>query len=246
MKGTVVQNQFDHAGAVVQQAYCWSWELDRRRFLVPCEFLPLLPRMHLARDVLSAVTTMWYERKPRDNRIRTSLREVAEAIAVPPSGANLKGIYEALTFLRVYTIFRQEVITKVSPKGRKLESKETTWGFVSWVQLDLVRDGKLLPPCERGVLICITDLYAAALRNLAPATIPLSWLQAARSLPRRLVVPAKNLVYRLSAESQDPARWRFATLTEVCDFRSDRPAKRRRALENLLDKLVAAGVLERW
>lgn len=237
------QQVYDHQRNYIEEAAWWRWPGDKREFLIPREFIPYLPKMHLVRDVLAAVTTLWYEQKPRDRKIYTTLREMAQMISIAPNGAHLKEIYDALVFLRSFTIINQEVVTKLDRTGKKKESRDLVWGFISYVAIITMRDGKRLPENKRPVEICITEPYAALLSLLPPAAVPGWWLETARKLPRRQVAHAKNLLYRLAGERKLPAEWKESTIVEIADFRSERKVKRHQAVRDLLNALEATGVL---
>jgi hypothetical protein len=185
---------------------------------------------------------MWYEQKPQDRKVYTTLREIAQMIGVAPNGENLKEIYDVLVFLRSFTIVNQEVITKLDRAGRKKETKDLIWGFVSYVAIVTMQDGKRVPKNKRPVEICITEPYAALLNLLPPANMPRWWLEAARKLPRKQVAHAKNVIYRLAAERRLPAEWKESTVAEIADFRGDK-REQQRAVRNILNALATAGVL---
>ncbi|WP_123932043.1 hypothetical protein [Thermodesulfitimonas autotrophica] len=234
----------DHQKQLILEAAWWRWQGDKREFLIPREFIPFLPKIHLVRDVLAAVTTLWYQQRPEDRKIYTTLREIARLAGIPVNQENLREIQTALAFLRAFTIVNQEVITKLDKAGRKKETTMLTYGFISYVGVEGMRDGKEVPPNKKRTIICITEPYATLLNLLPPATIPTWWLDAAKKLPRRQVAHAKNLVYRLAAERRNPAEWKESTVEEILDLRSPRTIERRRAIRRILDGLAAAGVLE--
>lgn len=246
VKAGACGSRLDHSNMLMEKAYAWTWKDDTRQFLVPYELLRILPKTHVVRDVLAAITTMYYTAKPHDRTVCTTLSEIAKAAGMPPNAQNLALVQDALAFLRGFTILNQEVITRVTRTGRKADAARVTWGFVSYVMTESLRDGREVKPNKRRTLVCLSEPYARLLDSLSPAILPLWWLKAAKRLPRRLVVPGKNLIYRLAAEKKNPARWRFETLVQICDLRSARPSERREALENLLRGLTGAGVLERW
>jgi hypothetical protein len=232
----------DHQRNYVPVAAIWKWQGDQREFLIPKEFIPFLPKMHFVRDVLAAVTTLWYRQKPEDRKIYTTLREIARLAGIPVNQENLREIQTALAFLRAFTIVNQEVITRLDRAGRKKETTMLTYGFVSYVGVEGMRDGKEVPPNKKRTIICIAEPYAALLNLLPPVAIPAWWLEAARKLPRKQVAHAKNMVYRLAAERRNPAEWKESTIAEIADFRGDRK-EQQRAVRNLLDALAGAGVL---
>lgn len=233
----------DHQQKYIQEAAMWRWQHDTREFLIPRELVPFLPKLYLVRDVLAAVTTLWYIQKPTDRKIYTTLRELAEMIKVPANGKNLSDIQTALAFLRAFTIYNQEIITKLDRAGRKKEAKSLTWGFVSCIAAETVRNGRKLLKNQRRMIICISEPYAALLDLLPPATIPLKWLEASKRLPRRQVAHARNLVYRLAAEKRNPTALRESTLAAIADFRGDKNESQR-AVRNLLHALAGLGVLD--
>lgn len=239
-------HQLDHTKQVIPKAAIWRWEGDNREFLIPAEFVPFLPKMHLVRDVLAVITTLWYEQRPKDRKIYTSLKEIAKRAGIPVNQNNLAEIHRALAFLRAFTIVNQEVITKLTKAGRKAETTMLTYGFISYVAVEHMKDGKILPPNKRRTIICITEPYATLLELLPPANIPITWLEAVKRLPRRLVVAGKNLIYRIAAERKLPARWKHETLVEICDFRSKRFSEQRDAIENLLNGMAMNGILSGW
>ncbi len=239
-----IENAVCHTGDVFPVAAQWRWQADPkgRDFLVPSEFLAETANMHFIREVLTAVTTLYYQQRPPDGVIRTSFREIATMLGIAVNGQRVEEIWRALEFLRAFTICRQEVITALTASGRLKAREYLTFGFVSYVSVVAMENCREIPETRRKVKICISETYRAVLDLLPPAVIPIAVLEACRRLPRKLVVHAKNLVYALAAERRKPARWRAETVAEIADMR-DRPGRRHVSVNNLLRRMEDAGII---
>jgi hypothetical protein len=237
----------------LETAIAWKWQKDpnkKRDFLIPVglglEKYFVLTDMHFARDVLAAITTLYCHNKPKNRTITTTFLEICNYMGVSANGKTYEGISNSLTFLRAYTIRKHSVPLEKVKRGVKMG--DIDFGFIDYsaVSTEIITpsgDIEPIPVSQRSVKIVFSSCYADLLENSAVHIIPFAAISAARNLPRRHIVPAKNIVYNLSARSGKKARLKEATLIDIAGLRPERPSRGRKAINRILNNMQKLGII---
>lgn len=229
----------------------WQWKNDQRVFTMPVEALKKMFYSHLARDVLAAVTTMYLikkHKKHEENKVITSMRELCRMLNLCPNQKNYERLEEVLTWLRLYTIYQQNIPLK-EEKGKLLWGSRV-FGFcdyAEWIKKD--EHGNPLPPSKQRIEIKLSDTYISMIefqfgknskKNML-CTIPVPALEATRKLPREHRVPAKNIVYYLSGRGGrvvlTPEK-----IIDIAGFHPRWKSEVYRMVHNLLSSIEKAGI----
>lgn len=236
----------------LETALVWKWKKDHnkgRDFLVPVglglEKHFILSDMHFARDVLAAITTL-YCHCHINRTITTTFLEICNYMGVSPNGKTYENISNSLAFLRAYTIRKQNIPLEKVKKGIKMG--EVNFGFIDYsaVSTEIVTPSgevEVIPVSQRSVKIVFSSCYADLLDNSAVHAVPAAAINAARKLPRRHVVPAKNIVYNLAARSGKKAKLKESTLMDIAGLRPERPSRGQKALAGILNNMQKAGII---
>ncbi|MGB9792576.1 MAG: hypothetical protein ACPLTR_08385 [Thermacetogeniaceae bacterium] len=226
----------------------WQWKGDQRVFVLPLEVLKKMFYSHLSRDVLAAVTTMYLMGKHEGNKVVTSMREICQMLGLCPNQKNYERIEEVLTWLRLFTIYQQNV--PMLGEDGKMYWGSRVFGFcdyAEWVKKDDY--GNPLPARKQRVEIKLSDIYVKIItlrygkrseKNML-CTIPVAALEAARKLPREHRVPVKNMVYYLAGRGGRVV----LSPEKIVDIAGYRPRWRNEVNQvvcNLLTSIEEAGI----
>ena len=99
-------------------------------------------------------------------------------------------------------------------------------------------------PFKQRGQIQISDEYVKLLECSHIHAIPATAISAARKLPRKLIAPAKNLIYALSAMSDKKAVMKQTTVIEYAGLAPRRPNEADSAVTNLLENMQKAGIVK--
>lgn len=219
----------------------WRWPGDNRIFAVPKEILGVLSHnISLSRDVIIVLGHLFREQHyPKDRIIETSFHELAGKLCLEWAGGRLvSDLEDAILIARWLTIKNHPVIKKIYPDGRVREKVNLTYGFVNYYEKVTVMEGKNLPRNKQPLRICLSELYAFAIKNLPAAPIPVAALEAAHKAPQKLRTPAKSLTYYLASRVPlEKIQLSLSTLADILGYQSQRKDKLRLACENVLKVL---------
>jgi hypothetical protein len=178
----------------------WNWPGDGRVFLIPVDMLQYMPETSMFRDVIACISQIYREQGyPNNCLITTSYRQIADSLGLSWHGGLSREISSLLTFAKYFTIENMKIVTELNKDGTIKNSEFRTFGFVAeWGREDIT-NGVKIPENKAKVLIDLTKTYADMIKNLVPAPVPVEALIQARTAPRRLISPAKNMIYRLAA-----------------------------------------------
>lgn len=229
-----------HTGEKVS-AITWQWPGDGRVFLVPREILELMGIMPMVKDVIIAAGHMYREQHyPGSKIVKTSYRQLADLLALEWAGGRLvRDLDDALTLARWVTIKNYPVIRKLYRDGRVKEFSRDTFGFIDRVSRIEIREGRRIPRNKQPLEICLSEMYAFAVKTLPAAPVPMAALEAAHRAPQRLRTPVKNLVYYLASRVPlGKVQLALPTLAEILGYQTDqRRDKLQRACENAIQVL---------
>jgi len=250
-QGIKKQREYIHTGQTVEPAIVWTWG-DKRVFVLSVEALENsgIEKLHFARDVLAAITTLYVEQKNR--KIITSLSHICRILELSDKGENLAQILNALDFLCIYTIKRQNVILGFQKNGN-VSWGEKTFGFIDGytrVYAEGTLDGpeRILPPRQQRIEIQLSEEFVKLLDMRGPegqtllSELPTDLLVRVRKLNRRQIVPAKNLLYYLSGRG-GRAKLKKDTLVDITGIRANRPKRTRETLMRLIDAMAEKKVI---
>jgi hypothetical protein len=236
----------------IDKAIYWKWNNDsnsRRGFLIPVALGCNLSEMHFTRDVLAAVTTLFLLQKSnnRNHRIITTFSEICDYAGISPNGRVYEQIENSLTFLRTYTIRCQNIPIRKTKQG--IEWGRIDFGFIDFFAqvTDLeTSPGEFvsLPPNQRRLEITLSECYVDLLQKSSIHLVPKQHIVAARNLPRSLIVPAKNIIYNLSARSGKGTEWKESTIIDIAGLRPRRPNEAKKAVNNLLRRMTGANIIK--
>jgi len=219
------------------KVFTWQRGNDQRYFSVPTNLITQLSvNNNLFRDIIACISQLYLNAKcPDTNTITTSIRGIANSIGISINGKKFKEIENILTFARYYTIHNQ-LLRRVEEK--KIVEYSTTFSFIKSVLKETMINGKEVNPRGAKTHIKLNDIYAAILseKRLPKAPIPVAALQAANKAPRRLITPAKNLIYRLAARvPRGEVEYSLLTLKDILGFREKRRDRLIHSIENILE-----------
>lgn len=232
---TIVDNQ-------KTEVISWQWPGDNRVFLVPMELFRTAKLGGITRDIISYAAQLYRDQKfPQDRKITTSARGIAEGIGMSWGSIIKREIDNCLAYARFFTIQNYHLIQELAKNGTIKTSANATFGFIDLVLRPTMINGIEIPKSRQWYQITLSEVYAAAIRTIPPAPVPLAALEAAHSAAWRLQIPAKNLVYYLSSRVPDKEiRLLLPTLRDICNFTttdSERTDKARKSVENALKVL---------
>jgi hypothetical protein len=220
----------------------WQWPGDNRVFLIPSEIFQTMAYGGLIRDVLSFVGQCYRDQHyPSDLIVQSSLRRIADGICLSWNSRVAETIDKCLSFARFYTIRNQDVILMLNKNGTVKNKVSRTFGYVDMVDRVKIWEGKEIPKNKTWYNITLSQMYAAALKELPAAPLPVAVLDAAHAAPWRITPMVKNLAYHLAARVPQrevrlllPTIRQIAGLVERKDGRTD---KTRHSIESALGYL---------
>ncbi|ADI02789.1 hypothetical protein [Syntrophothermus lipocalidus] len=250
-QGIKKQCEYTHTGQPVQPAVVWTWG-DKRVFVLPLEVLEHsgIEKLHFVRDVLAVITTLYIQQKNR--KIITSLSHICRMLRLSDKGENLTQVLNALDFLSLYTIKRQNVVLGFQKSG-KVSWGEKIFGFLDGytrVYAEGTLDGpeRILPPRRQRIEIQLSEEFAKLLDLRGPegqtllSELPVDLLVRTRKLNRRQIAPAKNLLYYLSGRGGS-AKLKKDTLVDILHISANRPRRTQQTLLRLLDAMTEKNII---
>lgn len=224
-----------------QNQASWSrkGDISERCFYIPVDLVDKFPKnSNLFRDTIACVTQLYADSQyPESNIITSSIRQIIGNMGLAYSGERAAQIEEALIFARFYTVSHQPIYKTVNGKNIKYDS---TFGFIESIDKEIEINGIPVKPSVAKTKITINGNYAQILRNqkLPKAPIPVAALEKANQAPRRLITPAKNLVYRLAARVPEiKTAYKISTLAEIMGFKTNRKDRLIKSINNTVEIL---------
>lgn len=227
----------------------WQWPGDNRIFLVPVELFAQTRLSGLVRDLVAATGQLYREQGfPADRQVSTSYRQICAMLGLAYNGRVAQEIGMGFAYARCFTIVNHPVIIEITKSGRIKKEVKTTFGFLDQVTQASIIDGRKVPVDRAPVTVVLSEMYAAALQLLPSVPVPVAALEAARRAPWRLVGPAKNLVYYLSARvPAQRVRLLLPTLLDILGLTGSgdgHASRQRETVENVLEVLHPTMVLD--
>ena len=230
-----------HTGEI-RDVVTWRWPGDERVFLVPIDLFQVASLGGMIRDVVSATGQIYRDQHFPENRIiTTSFRKIADIIGLEFNGRVADELELCLAYARSFTVYNHPVITQLNKDGTIKKRSKVTFGFVDCVARVDILNGKPVPKNRAPIEITISNLYAAALKELPPAPLPCAALEAAHKAPRKLRPAIKNMAYFLAARvPAKKVKLLVPTMLEVMGYsgrKDNRMDRCRKPIENVLSKL---------
>lgn len=251
IKREVKKNIPNHKNEYYPSAIVYHWTDDKqptRNFIIPRELASDLDNLYFARDVLAAVTTL-YVQNPNSLKIVTTFSQLCKLIGISPNGENFDRINLSFAILRSYTIQEQKV-----PLEIRQDCTVAKWGTINFGFIDYtvavthigkdIDHLKPLPFRKRSLEIVLSPQYRKLLELSGTCLVPRNALDKARSLPCKQVIPAKNLVYYLSARSGNKAELYLETLAEIMNVHGRWPKETQNTVENVLGSMSRKRIIE--
>lgn len=224
------QKETLHNGKVINNGMVWKHRTDKqekRRFVLPLEWLDSLKTIGFSRDVLAVVSHLYHKQGfPESREVNVSCYEICQLLGLSYGGWILEKITNSLAFLRVYTVHNYENIKKLDDQGRIREKAYITFGFIDTVERVFFKDGKDVPLKKQKLTITLNKFFTEALRIQAGCDLPASALQEVPSLPQRHQKGVRNLIYYLATRyPQKSILLSLRTIQEIAEIKTNRKDK---------------------
>jgi len=229
---TIIDNQ-------KKETISWQWPGDNRVFLVPVELFRSTKLGGITRDIVSYVAQLYRnQRFPENRKVSTSARGIAENIGMAWGSKIKQEIDSCLAYARFFTIQNYQLIEELTKNGTIKTKANATFGFIDMVLRRTMENGVEIPRNKQLHEITLSEVYAAAIRTIPPAPVPLAALEAAHNAPWRLQLPTKNMAYYLSSRVPDrEIRLLVPTLRDIAGFNPYRTDRTRKSIESTLEIL---------